>query len=45
MKLEPYFVDHLRVRWLRMRLYRFAGSTLTDYRILKNYVKIVGGAA
>ena len=43
MTFESYFADHLRVRWQRMRLYRFAGSILTDYRILKNYVKTMGG--
>ncbi|EHB7663857.1 TPA: YlcG family protein [Escherichia coli] len=26
-------------RWIRLRLYRFPGSVLTDYRILKNYAK------
>lgn len=44
MTFESYFADQLRVRWQRMRLYRFAGSILTDYRILKNYVKTMGGA-
>ena len=43
MIFESYFADHLRVRWQRMRLYRFAGSILTDYRILKNYVKTYAG--
>ncbi|EFB5885182.1 YlcG family protein [Escherichia coli] len=27
-----------------MRLYRFPGSVLTDYRILKNYAKTLTGA-
>lgn len=45
MTFESYFADHLRIRWQRLRLYRFAGSILTDYRILKNYVKTMGGAA
>ena len=43
MTFESYFAEHLRVRWKRMRLYRFAGSILTDYRILKNYVKNYAG--
>lgn len=34
----------LRVRWQRLRLYHFPGSVLTDYRILKNYIKTIGGA-
>ncbi|EEW8344958.1 YlcG family protein, partial [Escherichia coli] len=28
----------------RLRLYRFPGSVLTDYRILKNYAKTLTGA-
>ncbi|NNR98600.1 YlcG family protein [Escherichia coli] len=31
-------------RWGRLRLYRFPGSVLTDYRILKNYAKTLTGA-
>ncbi|HAI1990610.1 TPA: YlcG family protein, partial [Escherichia coli] len=27
----------------RLRLYRFLGSVLTDYRILKNYAKTLTG--
>ncbi|WP_411358698.1 YlcG family protein [Escherichia coli] len=33
----------LRHRWGRLRLYRFLGSVLTDYRILKNYAKTLTG--
>ncbi|MFJ2973453.1 YlcG family protein [Kluyvera sp. NPDC087067] len=44
MTFESYFADHLRVRWMRLRLFRFPGSVLADYRILKNYVKTMGGA-
>lgn len=43
MKFEFYFADHLRVRWQRMRLFHFPGSILTDYRILKNYMKTIIG--
>lgn len=43
MTFESYFADHLRVRWQRLRLYRFLGSVLTDYRILKNYAKTLTG--
>lgn len=36
---ESYMAERLRRRWVRLRLYRFPGSVLTDYRILKNYAK------
>ena len=36
---EFYMAERLRHRWVRLRLYRFPGSVLTDYRILKNYAK------
>ncbi|MEX5411529.1 YlcG family protein [Atlantibacter subterranea] len=39
MRFENYFADHLRLRWKRLRICRFRGSVLTDYRILKNYIK------
>ncbi|MDU7405039.1 MAG: YlcG family protein [Citrobacter portucalensis] len=44
MTFESYFADHLRVRWQRLRLYLFPSSVLTDYRILKNNIKTIGGA-
>ncbi|ELM2648771.1 YlcG family protein, partial [Salmonella enterica] len=33
-----------RKSWRVLRLYHFPGSVLTDYRILKNYIKTIGGA-
>ncbi|HAW1864591.1 hypothetical protein C6A41_09635 [Escherichia coli] len=45
MTFESCFSDHLCVRWQRLRLYHFPGSVLTDYRILKNYVKTYAGEA
>ncbi len=36
---EFYMAELLRHRWGHLRLYRFPGSVLTDYRILKNYAK------
>ena len=42
---ESYMAKRLRHRWVRLRLYRFPGSVLTDYRILKNYAKTLKGAA
>ncbi|HBP3935382.1 TPA: YlcG family protein [Escherichia coli] len=45
MMFESYMAERLRRRWVRLRLYRFLGSVLTDYRILKNYAKTLKGAA
>lgn len=42
---EFYVTERLRHRWMRLRLYRFPSSVLTDYRILKNYAKTLKGAA
>ena len=41
--LELNMAELLRHRWGRLRLYRFLGSVLTDYRILKNYAKTLTG--
>ncbi|SQS52819.1 DLP12 prophage; small protein [Escherichia coli] len=41
---EFNMAELLRHRWGRLRLYRSPGSVLTDYRILKNYAKILTGA-
>ncbi len=40
---EFNMAELLRHRWGRLRLYRFLGSVLTDYRILKNYAKTLTG--
>lgn len=42
---ESCMAERLHHRWIRLRLYRFPGSVLTDYRILKNYAKTLKGAA
>ncbi|ELE34231.1 phage protein [Escherichia coli KTE60] len=42
---EFYMAEFLRYCWICLRLYRFLGSVLTDYRILKNYAKTLKGAA
>lgn len=42
--MKPETLEILRARWQRLRLYHFPGSVLTDYRILKNYIKTIGGA-
>ncbi|MBW9704208.1 YlcG family protein [Escherichia coli] len=44
MMFESYMAERLRRCWVRLRLYRFPGSVLTDYRILKNYAKTLTGA-
>ena len=44
MMFESYMAERLRRRWVRLRLYRFPSSVLTDYRILKNYAKTLTGA-
>ncbi|MEH5743827.1 YlcG family protein [Atlantibacter hermannii] len=36
---ENYKMDIIRLRWQRLRIYRFRGSVVTDYRILRNYIK------
>ncbi|KAA2024390.1 YlcG family protein [Escherichia coli] len=33
MMFEFYMAERLRHRWVRLRLYRFPGSVLTDYRV------------
>ena len=42
MMFEFNMAELLRHRWGRLRLYRFLGSVLTDYRIL-NYAKTLTG--
>ena len=41
---EFNMAELLRHRWGRLRLYRFPGSVLPDYRILKNYANTLTGA-
>ncbi|WP_021017433.1 YlcG family protein [Prodigiosinella confusarubida] len=36
--------DSLRLRWRRLRIYRYSGSVVIDYRILRNYQKMLGRA-
>lgn len=45
MKLE--LIESLRMRWLRLRIYRRPGTVLVDYRILRNFIRIyqMAGAA
>lgn len=37
MMINQLVILSLREKWLRLRVYRFSGSVLTDYRIIKNY--------
>ncbi|HCJ9893777.1 TPA: YlcG family protein [Escherichia coli] len=31
----------LKTRWQRLRLFRFSGSVLTDYRIIRNAARLI----
>jgi hypothetical protein len=45
--VKPEFIESLRMRWQRLRIYRRPGSVLVDYRILRNFIRIsqLAGAA
>ncbi|WP_312670808.1 YlcG family protein [Pseudescherichia sp.] len=45
--MKPEFIESLRMRWQRLRIYRRPGSVLVDYRILRNFIRIylIAGAA
>ncbi|NPE52389.1 YlcG family protein [Dickeya dadantii] len=36
---NDYITAVLRLRWRRLRIYRYAGSVVIDYRILRNFEK------
>jgi len=38
--VKPEFIESLRMRWQRLRIYRRTGSVLVDYRILRNFIRI-----
>ncbi|EAR2619586.1 YlcG family protein [Salmonella enterica subsp. enterica serovar Sandiego] len=42
--MKPETLEALRMRWLRLRIYRRPGSVLVDYRILRNFVRIYHSA-
>ncbi|WP_087881282.1 YlcG family protein [Dickeya fangzhongdai] len=44
MKSNNHITDILRLRWCRLRIYRYAGSVVIDYRILRNFEKTLGRA-
>ncbi|MFI2903134.1 YlcG family protein [Klebsiella aerogenes] len=33
-------IERIRERWQKLRLFRCRGTVMTDYRILKNFVRI-----
>ena len=33
-------IERIRERWQKLRLFRHRGTVMTDYRILRNYVRI-----
>lgn len=45
--MKPELIESLRMRWLRLRIYRRPGMVLVDYRILRNFIRIylMAGAA
>ena len=45
--MKPELTESLRMRWLRLRIYRRPGTVLVDYRILRNFIRIyqMAGAA
>ncbi|HBV9247175.1 TPA: YlcG family protein [Klebsiella aerogenes] len=38
--MSPNVVELIRERWQKLRLFRCRGTVMTDYRILKNFVRI-----
>ena len=38
--MNPELIESLRMRWLRLRIYRRPGTVLVDYRILRNFIRI-----
>jgi len=45
--VKPEFIELLRMRWQRLRIFRRPDSVLVDYRILRNFIHIyqMAGAA
>ncbi|PQH29098.1 YlcG family protein [Raoultella ornithinolytica] len=33
-------IERIRERWQKLRLFRRRGTVMTDYRILRNYIRI-----
>ncbi len=45
--MKPELIESIRMRWLRLHIYRRPGTVLVDYRILRNFIRIyqMAGAA
>lgn len=45
--MKQDLIESLRMRWLRLRIYRRPGTVLVDYKILRNFIRIyqMAGAA
>lgn len=45
--MKSELIESLRMRGLRLRIYRRPGTVLVDYRILRNFIRIyqIAGAA
>jgi hypothetical protein len=39
-QIKPERIEALRLRWQRLRVYRYRGSFPVAYRILRNYIRI-----
>ncbi|HCL5065368.1 TPA: YlcG family protein [Salmonella enterica] len=39
--MKPELIEILRMRWQRLRIYRYRGSVLVDYRIIRNTVRLL----
>lgn len=39
-QMKPELIEALRLRWQRLRVYRYRGSFPVAYRILRNYIRI-----
>ncbi|MBA7854136.1 YlcG family protein [Enterobacter sp. RHBSTW-00901] len=38
--MKPELIEALRLRWQHLRICRYRGSFLVDYRILRNHIRI-----
>ncbi|WP_445336290.1 YlcG family protein [Citrobacter koseri] len=38
--MKPEVIESLRQRWQRLNLFRYRGSVLVAYRILRNQIRI-----
>ncbi|MEF3110370.1 YlcG family protein [Raoultella sp. WB_B2P2-3] len=38
--MNQHAIERIRDRWQKLRLCRHCGTVMTDYRILRNYIRI-----